>query len=207
MGSVKETILLLHYERLLKHFFSYGMLGYLVQECPDDEIGVPRVSSECYPYGSWLRASSLVKMLASHSHRLEVLSGDVFNGTVLVKSEDPSRVHKSGSTSHGEGSLRESFVEALPNVGSDVLHGSVSTGVFPSSVFGGAQEGCIDSQLNGLEEDGDGEAKLKGRVGQSFETASPSVDSSDEGLTLGGGRWKRRTHGRMNIDRTLRFLL
>ncbi|KAL5743663.1 hypothetical protein ACOSQ2_026779 [Xanthoceras sorbifolium] len=69
MGSVKETILLLHYERLLKHFFSYGMLGYLVQECPDDEIGVPRVSSECYPYGSWLRASSPVKMLASRSHR------------------------------------------------------------------------------------------------------------------------------------------
>ncbi|KAL5810239.1 hypothetical protein ACOSQ4_026807 [Xanthoceras sorbifolium] len=152
MGSVKETIILLHYERLLKHFFSYGMLGYLVQECPDDEIGVPRVSSECYPYGSWLRASSPVKMLASRSHRLEVLSGDVFNGTVLVKSEDHSRVHKSGSTSHGEGSLRESFVEALPNVGSDVLHGSVSAGVFPSSVFRGAQEGCIESQLNGLEE-------------------------------------------------------
>ncbi|KAL5743664.1 hypothetical protein ACOSQ2_026780 [Xanthoceras sorbifolium] len=98
-------------------------------------------------------------------------------------------------------------VHPLPVAGSDVLHGSVSAGVFPSSVFRGAQEGCIESQFNGLEEDGDGEAKLKGRVGQSFETASPSVDSSDEGLALGGGRWKRRTHVRMNIDRTLRFLL
>ncbi|KAL5811987.1 hypothetical protein ACOSQ3_026937 [Xanthoceras sorbifolium] len=36
--------------------------------------------------------------------------------------------------------------------GSDVLHGSVSAGVFPSSVFRGAQEGCIESQFNGLEE-------------------------------------------------------
>ncbi|KAL5810706.1 hypothetical protein ACOSQ3_027431 [Xanthoceras sorbifolium] len=54
-------ILLFRYEQLLEHYFSCGMVGHLLRECPDSELGSSRVFDHNHPYGSWLRATSLTK--------------------------------------------------------------------------------------------------------------------------------------------------
>ncbi|KAL5852219.1 hypothetical protein ACOSQ3_007337 [Xanthoceras sorbifolium] len=56
----KDVIMLLRYERLPEYCFGYGFIGHYMREC-EHGFGVGDTGLEDSSFGSWMRASSLVK--------------------------------------------------------------------------------------------------------------------------------------------------